>query len=252
MRWKNVAGLGDLSGDTDCDGLTDWQEVFLHATDPAIPDTDGDGLSDSAEVLVGANPLDADENGDCVPDGVSPSDWAENPLWTGNAPSGTSSISISLNEAIPTGASASLVVGDLCIPLRSPTTWVLELPEGETVEGRLFSDSVRPVHLSIAPPNIALRRSGSKTSLSNTGSVLVLDDPTGVFSGYSRQGGFRMAVPKIRFFGETGDPAPPEECIHDDSGTRIYVVKIFPKSSDSRWTTQSWKVSNVLEETGSR
>ena len=44
LRWKDIAGLGDLAGDTDGDGLTDWQEVFLHATDPAIPDTDGDGL----------------------------------------------------------------------------------------------------------------------------------------------------------------------------------------------------------------
>ena len=69
LRWKNTAGLGDLSGDTDSDGLTDADELFLYGTDPRRADTDGDGLPDASEILTGANPFDADEDGDGVPDG---------------------------------------------------------------------------------------------------------------------------------------------------------------------------------------
>ena len=119
MRWKNVAGLGDLSGDTDGDGLTDWQETFLRDTDPRRADTDGDGIADGAEVLAEANPLDADENGDGIPDGISAEIWAANPLWATNAPDGAALIAITLNDTIPANETASLLVDDLCIPLRT-------------------------------------------------------------------------------------------------------------------------------------
>ncbi len=50
-------GLSDSIPDGDSDGLTDGDEVFVHATDPANPDTDGDGFSDGVEVEGGYDPL---------------------------------------------------------------------------------------------------------------------------------------------------------------------------------------------------
>lgn len=57
------------SGDEDGDGLLNKQEI-LYGTDPLNPDTDGDGLSDYDELFVyGTNPLLADTDGDGLPDG---------------------------------------------------------------------------------------------------------------------------------------------------------------------------------------
>ena len=80
LRWKNVAGLGDLSGDTDGDGLTDWEEVFLHDTSPILTDTDYDGLSDVSELALGYSPNGYDMDDDGLVDGIDP-----NPLvWNGD------------------------------------------------------------------------------------------------------------------------------------------------------------------------
>ena len=50
-------GTSDGLPDTDADGLTDGDEVHVHATDPAEPDTDGDGYPDGTEVASGYDPL---------------------------------------------------------------------------------------------------------------------------------------------------------------------------------------------------
>ena len=44
------------SSDTDEDGLTDWQEIFIYKTNPLKADTDGDGKTDGYEVRRGLNP----------------------------------------------------------------------------------------------------------------------------------------------------------------------------------------------------
>ncbi|HHK60528.1 MAG TPA: hypothetical protein ENJ73_02240, partial [Desulfobacterales bacterium] len=64
---ETTLGTDPLDPDTDADGLTDGDEVNLHATDPLNPDTDGDGLTDGDEVLVyGTDPL-ASNTGDLAP-----------------------------------------------------------------------------------------------------------------------------------------------------------------------------------------
>ena len=45
-----------LSQDTDNDGLTDYEEIFIYNTNPVIPDTDGDGLEDGSEVKINLDP----------------------------------------------------------------------------------------------------------------------------------------------------------------------------------------------------
>lgn len=42
--------------DTDNDGLSDFDELYVHGTSPYLPDTDSDGMSDEAEILAGKDP----------------------------------------------------------------------------------------------------------------------------------------------------------------------------------------------------
>ena len=64
-----VYGTDPLDPDTDGDGLTDYEEIHTYGTDPLNPDTDGDGLSDGDEVNVyGTDPLDPDTDGDGLTD----------------------------------------------------------------------------------------------------------------------------------------------------------------------------------------
>ncbi|MCC5908780.1 MAG: OmpA family protein [Balneolaceae bacterium] len=53
-----IYGTDPLNPDTDGDGLTDYEEIYVYGTDPLNPDTDGDGFSDGQEVEMGTDPLD--------------------------------------------------------------------------------------------------------------------------------------------------------------------------------------------------
>ncbi len=55
--------------DSDGDGLSDFDEVRTHLTDPLNPDTDGDGLLDGWEIMYQYNPMAADSDGNGTPDG---------------------------------------------------------------------------------------------------------------------------------------------------------------------------------------
>lgn len=50
--------------DTDRDGLTDFDELYVYGTSSYLPDTDGDGMADGQEVQFRTNPLCA-EGTDC-------------------------------------------------------------------------------------------------------------------------------------------------------------------------------------------
>lgn len=52
----------DPVADSDGDGLSDWDEVFVHDTDPRLADSDGDGIPDGDEVRDGTDPHDADSH----------------------------------------------------------------------------------------------------------------------------------------------------------------------------------------------
>lgn len=57
------------TSDPDSDGLTNYQEIITHGSNPDLADTDGDGLSDGEEITRGTNPLLADTDGDGLSDG---------------------------------------------------------------------------------------------------------------------------------------------------------------------------------------
>ncbi|MDD3711600.1 MAG: hypothetical protein PHP37_03315 [Patescibacteria group bacterium] len=56
--------------DSDIDGLNDYEEIYVHMTDPNNPDTDSDSLSDFDEVMIfGTDPFNFDTDGDSYSDG---------------------------------------------------------------------------------------------------------------------------------------------------------------------------------------
>lgn len=72
-----------MERDTDGDSLNDYDEIYVHSTDPLNPDTDGDGLSDSDEINVnGTDPLAADTDGDGLSDGDEVDVYGTDPLDT--------------------------------------------------------------------------------------------------------------------------------------------------------------------------
>jgi hypothetical protein len=42
--------------DTDGDGLSDWEELYVYGTSPYLEDTDSDGIPDKQEILAGSDP----------------------------------------------------------------------------------------------------------------------------------------------------------------------------------------------------
>lgn len=66
---KYIGDLGDGNGDTDGDGLSDYEEVRV-GTDPREADTDGDGIEDADELRLFFSPADFDTDGDGLADGI--------------------------------------------------------------------------------------------------------------------------------------------------------------------------------------
>lgn len=64
-----VSAPAMANGDTDFDGLSDFDESNVYFTDPYDSDTDDDLLPDGAEVALGTNPTDSDTDNDGLPDG---------------------------------------------------------------------------------------------------------------------------------------------------------------------------------------
>ena len=232
IRWKNTSGL-DSVADSDGDGLTDWEETFVWGTDLGIADTDGDGLTDGAEAGGGTNPLDADENGDGIPDGLSSDAWEANTLWSGNASDGSGIVTIKLNSAIPAGTTASLIVGDLCIPLRSPGSWALGLNPGQIYQYRLGVNGRGAADLSITavPPNPTRGGGEGGTPLWSEGNGGVFDRPSGGGNG-------NIAIPKIEFTytipGGTAHYREGSLCLHGASQVNLRPT-ILPAAIGAEW-----------------
>ena len=230
IEWKNTTGI-DPNADTDGDGISDWDEVFRHGTDPNQADTDGDGQSDASEILAGANPLDADEDGDGIPDGIPQTTWASNPLWGDVA--GETNLVIRLSRGIPAGQSATLVLGSLSLPLQDACYYPLCIQPGQLLPFRLFSTCSDAVPLSIEAGAPSLRSPGGGPHRSPTFNPPVFDpaplwsdDSDGVFDSEARNGDGRLVRPVLEL---VDDPGVPGECIHHDGDpSKTWTVSFLP------------------------
>ncbi|MBR0506629.1 MAG: hypothetical protein IJJ84_14615, partial [Kiritimatiellae bacterium] len=126
LLFASIAAFGDGSGDADNDGLTDYDELMLHGTNPIAADTDGDGLTDLSEVTDGTDPLNPDTDNDGIPDGQNVASWASHPLWA-NATNANLTIRLAETNA----ASRAVVrVDDLAFFLYGTNAACLCLPTG--------------------------------------------------------------------------------------------------------------------------
>ncbi len=75
----------NMTADTDCDGLTDYEEIHDYKTNPVNNDTDGDGWTDYDELKVyGTDPLSRDSDRDGLIDSEDP--YPNQPEVTTTAP----------------------------------------------------------------------------------------------------------------------------------------------------------------------
>ena len=75
-----IHGSDPFSPHSDSDGIADGVEVTQHGTDPTQADTDGDGLTDPEELTdYGTDPTTADTDGDGLSDGKEVSDYDTDP-----------------------------------------------------------------------------------------------------------------------------------------------------------------------------
>lgn len=72
--------------DTDGDGLSDYDELYIYGTSPFLADTDSDGISDYDEVIGGTDPLCA-EGQDCY--GLRDPSFVVSPDLSGNTGTNT-------------------------------------------------------------------------------------------------------------------------------------------------------------------
>ncbi|MGN0845100.1 MAG: hypothetical protein ACI4QT_07770 [Kiritimatiellia bacterium] len=234
IKWKNTFGIVPNT-DTDTDGLSDWHETFLFDTDPNLADTDGDGFDDAAELHAGTNPLDSDENGDGIPDGISPGDWTSHQLWGEIA--GETNIVLSLDTPLPAGQSATLLLGNLAIPLKSPRSWNLRIPEGPATPFELRTMNGTGVSLSLSEPATGARAPIHLNDPDNVFRISPSPSPRSVApSGASIGGSGHLCVFDVRFVDyDTGNSVPENTCIHDESGTRRLTLQ-FSDSTHSGMT----------------
>ena len=88
--------------DTDGDGISDWDELFIYGTSPYLEDTDGDGLSDYDEIFVfKTNPL-CPEGSDCS--GSLTQDTSQNTATSGGDMDGFYNLLIGLEGSLIEGS----------------------------------------------------------------------------------------------------------------------------------------------------
>ena len=206
LHLSYIGDLSDGTGDTDDDGLTDWEEVKRYHTDPHDADTDGDGLVDGYEVQNGTDPLNPDSNGDGIPDGQIPADWQNNPLW---ADSTNANFTVQIE-----GASASdrvvVHVGDLAFFLEGTNSASLNIPAGTCY-------SVRYTSADGQAHSITATYSGADEDYG-----WFEDDPSGIHGGRgSRRATVDIALATISLF------AIQDICVHDAPGC-LFEVHMEP------------------------
>ena len=237
LKLSYIGDLGDGTGDTDDDGLTDWQEIKVYHTDPHIADTDCDGVGDGDEVQNGTDPLNADTNGDGIPDGSLPEAWSNNVL---RATAETANFSVTLLEAIPEGGRASLRIGDLTVLLSEAGTYWFNLPTNIVNTFSFASHGCGGLLLDAAVV------AASPTRGAPPDAPYHIEDADGVLGTGRRaeSGVFSVFWPWFRLVPRDGI-----ECLHGDETSRIFDVSAGPMPW-GRVPQGSVTLSNLVPEDG--
>ncbi len=229
-----IGDLGDGSDDTDDDGLTDWEEVKLHHTDPHDADTDGDCLVDGYEVQNGTDPLNPDSNGDGIADGATPAALA------------------SILAADAMSANLVLAFGSAAVPGSTPTQGQLRgaPPSGKgvfTVDGvpLLVTDGTvlnlsLPEDRTVAFKFLSRSRLGLAVSAAGNGTPILADDEEGFFGGMAGTEASGSLLAATEFQIECADNAIAGACVHEMPGTRGYRVIL----GDAEW--EKWRKFAVV------
>jgi hypothetical protein len=69
------------TSDPDEDGLSNYQEIIVHLSNPNLADTDGDGVEDGQEVTDGTGPRLVDSDADDLSDGEEKTFGHRSPAW---------------------------------------------------------------------------------------------------------------------------------------------------------------------------
>ena len=196
IHWSYIGDLGDGTGDTDGDGLTDWQEIMQTHTDPREADTDGDGLTDYDEVAHGTNPLNPDTDNDGIPDGWTHESYAAHRLFATQP--GDRTVTVRLDAPTPIGNRAVLRVGDLPILLCETNSWTFAMPTGTVWNVELRTAGL-PVRLSLDADDGVFVDNGDNVFASCTTAYDAPPPPLrgGMEGGGSRGGGATIYAPCV-------------------------------------------------------
>ncbi|MBQ7722131.1 MAG: hypothetical protein IJT64_04410, partial [Kiritimatiellae bacterium] len=222
IRWSYIGDLSDGTGDFDGDGLTDWQEVIQHHTDPREADTDGDGVDDGLEVRNGTDPLNPDTDNDGIPDGQIVPTWASSPLWA-NA----TNVNFTIRMTDDDPSSRSIIrVGVLAFFLSGTNTASLHLSPGVLYEISYATADGREHGLVATFGDLPGEGEGLRGA-SPSQYAWHVDDANGILSGSrSRRGSAHVAIASMSVVPETST------CVHDGTGC-VFRVEMSPYDWDN-------------------
>ncbi len=186
LRWTAFGDLDpdDGSGtaaDTDHDGLSDWDELFVYHTNPGNPDTDADGLWDGEEVnQYDTSPLNSDSDNDGDLDFwqvFSPSSFTNAP-W---ADTDGSNVLFTIFTRLENSSSSS----DLAV-LRIGTNTIPVLPDVTSIARISVSAGGSEPFILIPGPSLSETATAALTvtdvsMASETTAFPFVDDPSGIF-----------------------------------------------------------------------
>jgi|GEM_PF-2736689 len=237
LRWTAFGRLDPSVPDTDGDGLTDWEELFVHRTRLRVWDTDGDGLGDGEEVLkYGTDPLTPDTLGDGTNDFwrvVCPASLTEAPWMEGGEGLGLLTLETRLDEV--SEGLAALRVGEAVIPL---------LP-GTSLLSRVAVPLDAEVHVALIPAPGCPPGAVPSVTVVESDAPGVLYDPDGIFTvAQPAPQGFQplsapLSAPSVLFTIKSATArsilcslTPGLLCPHTGRGTLRVSVGSEPMASD--------------------
>ncbi|MBQ8571681.1 MAG: hypothetical protein IJ444_09310 [Kiritimatiellae bacterium] len=138
IKAKRLDSSIENNKDSDGDGISDADEIFIYGTEPILADSDFDGMNDNQEILTGSNPLNPDEDGDGNRDYLTPE--ISNPNGLVVASPWQASAVFVFNTNLSAGEFATLVIDfTTVIPLSNQSQVYLNLEQGRLYNYKIYS-----------------------------------------------------------------------------------------------------------------